>query len=342
MTDPFEQLRSPIQARTPPAGFVRDLRRRLLDALELTPPDPNRPGRNPMTTTDTTGTVTGLQAYLAVSDAAAAIDFYTDAFAATEVFRVVGDDRRIGHAELRLGAVTLMLADEYPEVGAVAPTSLGGSPVLLYLQVDDCDAAHDRALAAGATSERAPADQTHGNRVATLRDPFGHRWMLAQPIAPLDLEDYAARETGSWQVEAAPAAARTEGTVEESVWSCLNSGDAPSLIRLLVEVFDFDERLVVADETNPSVIHHSELRWPGGGGVMIGSSGRPDDEYAQMPIGTASVYLVTDRVDELWDRAVGAGLTVVRELRDEDYGSRGFSVRDPEGNIWSFGTYPPS
>jgi uncharacterized glyoxalase superfamily protein PhnB len=72
---------------------------------------------------------------------------------------------------------------------------------------------------------------------------------------------------------------------------------------------------------------------------MLGSADRGENPFSQLPSGSASLYVVTDQPDALFQRATAAGATVVRELRDEDYGSRGFSVRDPEGNIWSFGTY---
>ena len=72
---------------------------------------------------------------------------------------------------------------------------------------------------------------------------------------------------------------------------------------------------------------------------MLGSANRPDNPFSQRPTGAGSVYVVTDEPDALYDRARAAGAVVFAPLRDEDYGSRGFSVTDPEGNIWSFGTY---
>lgn len=351
MNDPFEQLRQPVEARAPRDAFTGELRQRLLAALDLDRDRaPERSGatgttsdrRDTMTDTDIqpTAGATGLHAYLAVHDGRAAIDFYRRAFGAVEEFRVVGDDGRLGHAELRIGAVRLMLADEYPEVGATSPVTLGGSGVLLYFEVPDCDAAHDRAVAAGATSRRPPEDQAHGNRTATISDPFGHRWMLSQRLEALDLEAYAARETGGFRVEPADRTpGRQPGAPEPTVWPCVNCIDARATIALLVGTFGFEERLVVADDDDPSVVHHAELVWPEGGGVMLGTAAREGNEYSRMPTGAASCYVVSSRVDELWQRAVDAGLAVVGELRDEDYGSRGFSVRDAEGNIWSFGTY---
>jgi uncharacterized glyoxalase superfamily protein PhnB len=285
---------------------------------------------------------TALRAYLAVSDARAAIDFYGRALGAVEQFRVVGDDGRLGHAELTIGDVGLMLSDEYPEHGVPSPTTLGGSGVLLYLEVPDCDAAHDRAVAAGATSLRPPEDQTHGNRTATIADPFGHRWMLSQRLEAFDLDTYANREGGGFRVEPAPGRGATDGATggpAPTVWPCLSCLDARAMIGLLIGTFGFEERLVVADDADAAVVHHAELAWPEGGGVMLGSADRAGDEFSAMPTGASTTYVVTAHVDEIWARAVAAGLDVVRALRDEDYGNHGFSVRDGEGNIWSFGTH---
>jgi uncharacterized glyoxalase superfamily protein PhnB len=86
-------------------------------------------------------------------------------------------------------------------------------------------------------------------------------------------------------------------------------------------------------------VAHAELRWPEGGGIMLGSALPQGNEFERMPTGSNSTYVVTADPDALFARATGAGAEVVRGLRDEEYGSRGFSVRDPEGNLWSFGTY---
>lgn len=122
------------------------------------------------------------------------------------------------------------------------------------------------------------------------------------------------------------------------VWPIVNYADAPAAIRFLGEAFGFEERLVVPGE-RPGEVAHAELRFPEGGGVMVGTADRPESVFSQLPTGVASVYVVTDEPDALFDRATAAGAPLVRGLQDEDYGSRGFSVRDPEGNLWSFGTY---
>jgi uncharacterized glyoxalase superfamily protein PhnB len=122
-----------------------------------------------------------------------------------------------------------------------------------------------------------------------------------------------------------------------AVWPALVYRDAAAAIAFLVDAFGFEEVAVYKGET-PDQVAHGELRWPGGGGVMLGSH-RPESVLADLPAGTGSVYVVADQPDALYERAVAAGATVVQGLRDEDYGSRGFTVRDPEGVYWSFGTY---
>jgi len=108
------------------------------------------------------------------------------------------------------------------------------------------------------------------------------------------------------------------------------------MIAFLVEAFGFEETVVHGEG---DIVHHAQLDWPQGGGVMLGSvRDEPGDVFTLSP-GSFGAYVVTDEPDALYARAVKAGATVVRELGDTDYGSRDFIVRDPEGNLWSFGTY---
>src|SRR5262249_46842522 len=122
------------------------------------------------------------------------------------------------------------------------------------------------------------------------------------------------------------------------VWPALSYRDADAAIDFLKKAFGFEDTLVVRGEDDRP-IHHAELRWPEGGGVMLGSFVDGGDEFARRPTGAGSIYVVTDHPDALLDRAKGAGATVARDIADEDYGNRGFTIRDPEGNLWSFGTY---
>jgi len=125
-----------------------------------------------------------------------------------------------------------------------------------------------------------------------------------------------------------------------AVWPILSYTDARAAIAFLTQAFGFEERAVYARDNDPSVIEHAEMRWPLGGGVMFGSAGKDDSPFGRRLPGNDSVYVVCDDPDALFERASAAGAEVVKGLEDEDYGSRGFTVRDPEGNLWSFGTYP--
>jgi PhnB protein len=124
-----------------------------------------------------------LTPYLAVGDARAAIGWYADVFGAVVTFDPIEmPDGRIGHVELEIDGARLMMADAHPELHCPAPTIGEGSPVTLHLAVTDVDALVDAARAAGADVDRGPEDSPPVGRVAVLRDPFGHRWFLNQPL----------------------------------------------------------------------------------------------------------------------------------------------------------------
>jgi PhnB protein len=120
--------------------------------------------------------------YLIIKGAAAALDFYKQAFGATELFRMAGPDGRIGHAEIRIGDSQIMLADEVPGMGFLSPQTLGGSPISLMLYVPDVDKVFQQAVAAGATSQRPVQNQFYGDRSGTLKDPFGHVWTIGTHV----------------------------------------------------------------------------------------------------------------------------------------------------------------
>lgn len=131
--------------------------------------------------------------YLHVSGAAAAIDFYTDILGAEERMRMPGPDGKLGHAELQLGESIIMLSDEFPDMEARGPKSIGGTPVTLHVYVEDVDAVFDAALSAGATSVRAVENQFYGDRTAQFEDPFGHRWNIASHVEDVSPEEMEKR-----------------------------------------------------------------------------------------------------------------------------------------------------
>jgi PhnB protein len=142
--------------------------------------------------------------YLIVKGAARAIEFYQQAFGATELMRFAGPDGRLGHAEIKIGNSPIMLADEFPEMGYRSPQSLGGSAAGILLYVEDADARFRQAVAAGAKVVKPLQDQFYGDRSGTVEDPFGHQWTLAthkEDVSPEEMrrrhESFAKRQKGN-------------------------------------------------------------------------------------------------------------------------------------------------
>ncbi len=127
-----------------------------------------------------------LFSYICVKNAGKAIDFYKAAFGATEKFRLTEPSGRIGHAELLFGNDTLMLADEFPEMGFLAPAADSPRTFVIHLHVDNADATIERALKAGAKLVRPAQNQFYGERSGTVRDPFGYDWMLGHSIEEVE------------------------------------------------------------------------------------------------------------------------------------------------------------
>ncbi|NLU73960.1 VOC family protein [Streptomyces sp. HNM0575] len=130
-----------------------------------------------------------LTAYLSVADADEAIAFYTRAFGAKELSRYTAPDGMVPHAQIQIGGTIVMLSDESPAAGLPGPKVLGGTPVTLYLFVEDVDATFAQALRAGAQETRPVQDHFFGDRTGQLTDPFGHRWTVATRIEDLSPEE---------------------------------------------------------------------------------------------------------------------------------------------------------
>ncbi|MCG8321172.1 MAG: hypothetical protein MI921_16835, partial [Cytophagales bacterium] len=205
------------------------------------------------------------------------------------------------------------------------------------LTVADVDALFAGAIAAGAEGLEPPADAADGDRRGTLRDPFGHRWMVAQRIEEVDGDELSRRfDEQGFTVTTTEHEAISGG----GIWAAVNSDDAPAMIRFAVDVLGFEEQIVVPGD-DPNVIVHSQLRWPEGGVVQIGSANRPDSPYSQRGVGQQSLYVITADPMAVHERCVAAGVEVVTEPVTPEYDPGGitFGIRDREGNLWSFGTY---
>jgi len=131
--------------------------------------------------------------YLIVKGAANAIDFYKRAFGATEQFRMPTPDGRVGHAEIKIGDSTIMLADESPEMGYRGPQTIGGAAVSLMVYVERVDETFKQALAMGAKELQPLKDQFYGDRSGTVEDPFGHVWTVATHVEDIPPEELSRR-----------------------------------------------------------------------------------------------------------------------------------------------------
>ncbi|HEX3952333.1 MAG TPA: VOC family protein [Stellaceae bacterium] len=140
-----------------------------------------------------------LTPYLIVADGVGALAFYAKVFGATERLRLTRPDGKLGHAEMTVGGCVIMLADEYPSMGAKAPAAFGGSPVSLHLYVEDVDAVFARAIAAGATEIRAVSNQFYGDRSGAVKDPFGHTWHIATHIEDVPPDELDRRAAAAMQ-----------------------------------------------------------------------------------------------------------------------------------------------
>jgi PhnB protein len=137
--------------------------------------------------------------YLIFDGASAAIDFYREVLGATERMRMPAPDDKVGHAELQIGESLVMLADEAPDMDSLGPKSVGGTPVMLHVYVEDADAVFERAVKAGAKALRQVEDRFYGDRSGEFEDPFGHQWSVAthvEDVSPEEMEKRMAAAGG--------------------------------------------------------------------------------------------------------------------------------------------------
>jgi uncharacterized glyoxalase superfamily protein PhnB len=303
-TDPFHVLRREEAPIAPDPAFAARLRRRLQAAL--TPGSPGEKEEDVMATQ--TEITSPLVPYLAVRGAREAMAFYVDVFGAVETMRY-DDGERIGHAELVIGGARLFLSDEYPEMGVTSPATVGGTTAAMYLEVPDADYSHERAVRYGATSLRPPADQGHGNRTATILDPFGHRWMLSAPIVAERAQQALAED---------PEEARYTVTGRRPVevgYLTMPTQDVAKAAAFYAEVFEW--------EVDPVGGHVGNTRLPMGVAPVEVNTDRP------------VLYFRVDAVDPYLERALAAGARLV--ARNEHPSGEDAECLDDQGfpfHIW--------
>jgi PhnB protein len=278
-------------------------------------------------------------AYLIVKGAARAIEFYKQAFGATEIMRMHGPGENIGHAEIRIGNSTIMLSDEFPDYGAVSATTLGGSPVKIHLQVDDVDAAAARAIAAGAKVLHPVQDQFYGERSGQFADPFGYTWMISTQTEQLTAEEIERRFAALHQPSPVQSDEETKWTLPvpyirkgfRTLTPYLLVPGAANLINFYKEAFGAEEIFRVP-RPGGNLIMHAEVR-------IAGSMVELADATAEFKPRASSNILYVPDVDAVFHRAVEEGATSLAAPADRPWGDRDGAVKDPGGNTWYITTH---
>ncbi|HEV2425102.1 MAG TPA: VOC family protein [Terriglobia bacterium] len=278
--------------------------------------------------------------YIAVRGAARAIEFYKQAFGATEVTRLRMPDGSIGHAEIQIGDSRIMLSDEYPEYGAFSPESLGGSPVILHLYTADTDAVLARAAAAGATITAPAADHDYGERSGMLIDPFGHKWSVSTHLETLTFAQYLQRHAAG--TLAGMAGYKPSGELASFVRPGFQTAGVYLTVTDSLKAVDFYKRAFGAVENesmrfvDPSGrVAHSEVTI-GDSGIMISDESTDYKRFGPAHFGGSPVkiHLYVEDVDALAAQAIAAGARVVRRVEDQFYGERSGRLEDPFGHLW--------
>ena len=270
---------------------------------------------------------------LSIQGAARAIEFYKRAFGATEApgSRFIQPDGRIGHAEIQIAGARIMLADEFPEIGFLSPKSLGGSPMLIHLDVSDVDAVARQAVAAGATVARPVADQFYGDRSGQFADPFGYTWVISTHKETLSSEEMQRRAAESVSRRRKPAEFMRAGF--HTVTPYMIAADGAALI-------DFAKRVFGAEETFRGVGSaggiHGEVRI--GDSMLMMGGGIPGHKFGATPKPHA-LHVYVEDTDAVYAKALDAGASSMGAPQDHDYGERGASVKDAFGNYWYIATH---
>ena len=269
---------------------------------------------------------------VAFKDAAKAIEFYTKALGAREImrFEVHGS---IPHAEIMIGNSTIMLAEEWPEGGRFSAETLGQSPISISLDVADVDAFAERAVAAGMTMTSPPKDQFYGSRDATLVDPFGYTWNVSTVKEPMSVEEMHRRFEAMGQEEAKKPAVNPVPKGYRTVTPYLVAQDGPALVEFAKQAFGAEEIFRAVGSAGGL---HAEVKI--GDSMLMMGGGIPGREFRSTP-NTHALHIYVEDADATYQKALAAGATTIDEPRDQEYGERSASVKDPAGNYWYIATH---
>ena len=270
---------------------------------------------------------------LAFKDAAKAIEFYKEAFGAREIMRF-DTGAGIPHAEIMIGDSHVMLCEEWPEGGRYSAETMGNSPVSISLRVPDVDAFAERAVAAGARLTIPIADQFYGYREGTLIDPFGYAWGVSTVKEEMPVEEMYRRFRAMMQEgQAKKPAVSPIPKGYRTVTPYLVAEDGPALLEFAKQAFGAEEMFRTVGSAGGL---HSEARI-GDSMLMIGG-GIPGREF-RSTANTHALHVYVPDCDAVYERALKAGATSLDEPRDQEYGERSASIKDPAGNYWYIATH---
>jgi PhnB protein len=285
------------------------------------------------TTAPVTATRTFAAPRLAFKDAAKAIEFYRNAFGAKETMRF-DTGGGIAHAEILIGDSVVMLCEEWPEGGRYSAETTGSSPVSMVIHVPDVDAFTEHAVAAGAKLTAPISDQFYGYREANLLDPFGYAWNVSTVKEEMSVEEMHRRFQAMMKVgEAKKPSVDPIPKGYRTVTPYLVAQDGPALMEFVKNAFGAEEMFRIVGSAGGL---HGEVR-VGDSMLMIGG-GIPGREF-RSTANTHALHLYVPDCDAVFARALQAGATSIDEPRDQEYGERSGSVRDPAGNFWYIATH---
>jgi PhnB protein len=280
---------------------------------------------------------------LTFKDAAKAIEFYKQAFGAKETMRFEMGGH-IPHAEIMIGDSVIMLTEEWPEGNRFSPETLGNSPVMMSLNVPDVDKFFAHAIGAGAKTVIPIADQFYGHREGTLQDPFGYLWGVSTVTEEMSVEEMHRRMKGMAtgpEGGKMPAGKSQKGVSPippgfRTVTPYLIAKDGPALLEFAKQAFEAEETFRIVGSAGGL---HAEVRI--GDSMLMMGGGIPENEFRATP-NTHALHLYVEDADAVCKKALAAGATLIDAPRDQEYGERSASVKDPAGNIWYIATHFPT
>jgi len=272
---------------------------------------------------------------LSFRDPAKAIEFYTRALGAKEKFRFqVGDD--IPHAELMIGDSAIDVTGEWPEGGRFSAETLGNSPISITIEVPDVDAFAKHAVAEGMTLVREPKDQFYGHRDATLQDPFGYTWAVFTVKETMSVEEMHRRMKGMTEGPEGGKTPERHGVSPiprgfRMVTPYLVAADGLALLEFVKNAFGAEE---TGRAMTPMGVH-GEVRI---GDSMLMMGGGVTGKKFPGSLQPQALHMYVEDADAVTKKAVAAGATLIDSPRDQDYGERSGTVKDPAGNFWYIAT----